>query len=353
MTGSLRMNNGICALSFRFGVLLALLIVLASASAWSTTIGPDTFGYLATNNTSYSFVDISATGAAILAGADDDRALLEIGFPFIFYGNSYSSACISSNGLISFGGCNPSDFANQNLTNTIPAGNYPTIAPLWLDLTFAARGAGAVHYQTFGQQGSRRFVIQWHKAYVINGTKGITFQVILHEGNGKIVFQYLDIDTGANAAGLGGSATVGIRDSSSQSNGHSLQWSFKAPVLHNAEAISFVPDSEPPVISGMPGSGCTLWPPNHKLVTVATVSAGDSGSGLATFTVTGVSNEPEGDPPDIVITGSGNQYTVQLRAERDGSGEGRIYTITATAIDNAGNDTPATATCTVPHDRGK
>jgi len=44
---------------------------------------------------------------------------------------------------------------------------------------------------------------------------------------------------------------------------------------------------------------------------------------------------------------------VSLRAERAGNGNGRTYTISATATDAAGNTASATGTCVVPHDRGK
>jgi len=345
--------NNIRVQGIRIGVQMALLIVLAS-TAWSANIGPDAFGYLATENIPYSFVDISSTGVAVLAGADDDRAELDIGFPFAFYGYSFTRVCVSSNGLLSFGGCNPSDFANQDLTSTETAGNYRAIAPLWSDLTFAAKGAGAVRYQTLGQAGSRQFVVQWNNAFPINGSKGMTFQVILYEGNGRILFQYLDVDAGVNSpVSLGGGATIGIRDVSGQTNGRNLQWSYKARVLHNAQAIAFIPSTVPPVITGMPAPGCTLWPPNNRLVKVATVSAGDMGSGLKSFVVAGASNEPEGNPPDIVITGSGNQYVVQLRAQRGAKGTGRMYTITATAANSAGDSVTATSTCAVPHDQGK
>lgn len=114
-------------------------------------------------------------------------------------------------------------------------------------------------------------------------------------------------------------------------------------------------DKTAPVLSGLPAPGCTLWPPNHKLVQVATVTASDALSGVApgSFSVTGTSNEPEaglgdGDTaPDIVITGG----VVQLRAERSGKGTGRVYTLRAAAMDQAGNSVIATATCSVPHDQ--
>jgi hypothetical protein len=129
----------------------------------------------------------------------------------------------------------------------------------------------------------------------------------------------------------------------------------------NREATNQLPlkiDQTPPVISGMPASGCILWPPNQKLVNVATVGAADAVSGLAlgSFQVTGTSNEPDGDPnnPQIVITPTAaGGYTIQLQADRLGTGTGRIYTLNATANDLAGNTATVTVSCTVPHDQGK
>jgi hypothetical protein len=68
------------------------------------------------------------------------------------------------------------------------------------------------------------------------------------------------------------------------------------------------------------------------------------------------SNEPEdglgdGDTaPDWEITGP---VTVDLRAERSGTGSGRIYTMTVECPDGAGNVASATTTVTVPHNHGK
>jgi hypothetical protein len=107
-------------------------------------------------------------------------------------------------------------------------------------------------------------------------------------------------------------------------------------------------DKTPPVIAGMP-EGCTLSPPRHQLVQVATITASDSISGVANLSITGTSSEPDSgqgggdDPGDIVISGG----TVQLRAERAPSSKGRTYTIVATATDLAGNTSSSTATCNV------
>ena len=56
---------------------------------------------------------------------------------------------------------------------------------------------------------------------------------------------------------------------------------------------------------------------------------------------------------DVVVAGAGDTRTVALRADREASGSGRVYTINAAAIDVAGNIASVTATCRVPRDLGK
>lgn len=60
--------------------------------------GPDAFGYGVTEITN-NLRNISATGANV--GADDDTVSgpLSFGFDFNLYGNTYSSAYVSSNGF--------------------------------------------------------------------------------------------------------------------------------------------------------------------------------------------------------------------------------------------------------------
>jgi len=66
------------------------------------------------------------------------------------------------------------------------------------------------------------------------------------------------------------------------------------------------------------------------------------------------SNEPvdglgDGDmAPDWIITGN---LTVNLRAERSGLGDGRIYTITVRCTDNSGNSSTRSVEVSVAHDR--
>jgi len=120
--------------------------------------------------------------------------------------------------------------------------------------------------------------------------------------------------------------------------------------VESEKSLTIMLDKTVPVISGMPAAGCTLSPAKHQLIQVATITASDSRSGLASLSITATSSEPDsgtggGDVPgDIVINGG----TVQLRAERSPASKGRTYTLFATATDIAGNTATSTATCTVP-----
>lgn len=129
----------------------------------------------------------------------------------------------------------------------------------------------------------------------------------------------------------------------------------------NSAAGSFtitVGDTIPPVISSATPSVSTLGPPNHRMTPVTlSVSATDNLAPPPVCSIATVSsNEPQnglgdGDTPnDWLITGP---LTLQLRAERSGTGNGRVYTITTRCVDGAGNAATRTTTVSVPKSNRK
>ena len=117
-----------------------------------------------------------------------------------------------------------------------------------------------------------------------------------------------------------------------------------------------VNDTEAPVIHDLSASPNNLWPPNHKMNNVAVnYTATDNCPGPVSCSLWVTSNEPangNGDgntAPDWVVT---DDHHVQLRAERAGNGNGRLYTITTTCHDQHGNTSHSTTTVTVQHDAG-
>lgn len=112
------------------------------------------------------------------------------------------------------------------------------------------------------------------------------------------------------------------------------------------------PDTTPPDISAVTVDPGVLWPPNHtmRLVTV-TATATDAESAVMCAITNITSNEPvsginNGDPsPDWQDTAG---LTTWLRAERDARRSGRVYTLTITCSDEAGNTSTRTVGVSVP-----
>ena len=104
----------------------------------------------------------------------------------------------------------------------------------------------------------------------------------------------------------------------------------------------------------------TLWPPNHKMHLCATVGGvSDVCDADPDVEIVVTSNEPINAKGDgntdydwEVVDNDDSTFDVYLRAERQGSNTGRIYTITVTVTDDSGNVTETSATVTVPHDQG-
>jgi hypothetical protein len=124
-------------------------------------------------------------------------------------------------------------------------------------------------------------------------------------------------------------------------------------------------DTTPPTIS-VSISPDTLWPPNHKMVLVTpAITATDNCSAAPTIQLTAITmNEGEetntfdsnydytmGDGHTIDDIQVSENNDIYLRAERSGTGTGRIYTITYIAIDASGNTATASATVNVPHNQ--
>jgi PKD repeat protein/disulfide oxidoreductase YuzD len=100
-----------------------------------------------------------------------------------------------------------------------------------------------------------------------------------------------------------------------------------------------------------------LWPPNHQMVEITpTIQVNDDVDCNPVVSLVSIaSSEPDnglgdGDTANDIQIINGRIY---LRAERSGSGNGRVYTLTYSARDSAGNITYATTQVSVPKSKGK
>ena len=199
--------------------------------------GPDGFGYEA-NAHPYEAIDLElpaagepTNGVVSVMGNDDDLAHQvslgnnpSTGLPntFNFYGTSYTSLFVTTNGLVTFGPEYDVAFEssfNDNLTTGITA---PTISALWTDWITYRNDADAVYYKLDDANG--RLIVEWnrvrHSSNVTNtAASPVTFQAILQlntgDSPGAITFNYGDITTDDQFTN-GGRATVGIKGAGAQ-----------------------------------------------------------------------------------------------------------------------------------------
>jgi hypothetical protein len=105
------------------------------------------------------------------------------------------------------------------------------------------------------------------------------------------------------------------------------------------------------VITGASATPNSLWPPDHKFVDVA-INYTETAKCPSTCLLTVTSNEPPVDDktPEWIVV---DAHHVQLRAERLGNGDGRIYTITITCTNDTNKlSSTQVVTVVVPHDQG-
>lgn len=132
--------------------------------------------------------------------------------------------------------------------------------------------------------------------------------------------------------------------------------SANGPSAQLCESRLTVVDTTPPRVSPRT---VNLWPPNHRLHRITPedcveVEDACDGSGVRVVFTHAASDEPEnglGDgnhAPDIVNLGCD---AVELRAERQGGGDGRVYTLGFRAEDRQGNVTSGTCQVAVVHDQ--
>jgi len=113
--------------------------------------------------------------------------------------------------------------------------------------------------------------------------------------------------------------------------------------------------NQPPACTAALPTSIELWPPNHKFVNISIGGVTDPDGDSVTTKITGISqDEPllsRGDGntcPDGKGVGTG---TASLRAERSGTGDGRVYRVSFASSDGQGGQCTGVVLICVPHDQ--
>lgn len=144
-------------------------------------------------------IDSNSIGSAIppnqLVMTDDEfSGIVNIGFPFTFYGNTYTQCVISSNNYITFDLSTAGQGSAWTIVNACPnpnpSGGFPA-SPLnaimgpWQDIL--PPSGGTISYQTLGSAPNRIFVVEYCNVPMFSCT-GLFFssQIIIKEGSNEI-----------------------------------------------------------------------------------------------------------------------------------------------------------------------
>jgi len=219
----------------------------------TTPLGPDEYGYVIYDWTdtayaacpTYAWVPIAPAEGGLgtaLAISDaytssdegdqtgaDALEVVNLPFPFQFYGQLYDQITVCSNGFIAMGVTNNGEFRNYRLPGAM--GPSPMIAPFWDDL--ATISAGGIY--TYFDRGTHAFIIEWYNVRNggTNGSAVETFEVILYDqaayptsfGDGPIKIQYNTFNNVDAQSGTehGNFCTIGIKN---QGGDIGLEYSF-------------------------------------------------------------------------------------------------------------------------------
>jgi subtilisin family serine protease len=342
--------------------------------------GPDGFGYRWTDSDEpggpiFDWVDITGVGTPVSFTNYDDgnTAGIPLGFEFPFYGDTFATVNVCTNGWLSF------TSTLNSLTNyALPSTSAPEnlLAAFWDDLDL--RSAGDVFY--YSEPDGSRFILSFVGVPHYSSGGPYTFELILYP-NGKIVYQYLDMQST-----LLNSATIGIQNAYKDDG---LTVVFNGTYVHNNMAVQFASIPQwlicSPVNGTVPAGECQATTcsldcagldhgfhdaaiglssndPANPLVSVPvriacdqkpTAVAGEpqqqecTGNLSATFTLSGSGSDPDGDPLTFLWTAPGITFDDPTSPTPTASFPLGTTVVTLVVNDGYQNSDPATVTITV------
>jgi subtilisin family serine protease len=302
-----------------------------SASGWSNLASATTLAlpppYVCASAT-YAWID-ATSGGTQRALTDDSSVGVALPFSFPFYGDAISSVQVSSNGYLRLGSGAATSYSNVPIPNLGDPNAFA--AAFWDDLNPGA--GGSVWTRTVGSAPNRQFVAAWIGVPHFNlAGSALTFEIVLDEASGAVLFQYQDVIAGNAAYDRGASATAGIENGDGSAG---TQLVYNAPALSDLTAWRCTAGSGPvaPTIttSSLPDGtvsaaySATVQASGGQQPYTFSVTAGSLPAGLSLSTGGAISGAPTG--------GAGTaSFTVQVRGN-DGATSTRDLSIrVATAL---------------------
>lgn len=201
-----------------------------------TTASWDAFditSYTVDDTGPYNFIDISSFGTQIVVGQNgSENVTSPDNFNIQIYDENNHHFRVSMNGVLRISAYD-GPIGPNNIPLPITHLKW-TLFPFWDDLD---NTAGAIYHAMTGTAPSRNWIVQWHNVPHEDNTGNVTFQIVMTEGVGPILFQYEDVDFGVPAWNGGASATIGVQKNGSEH----VQYSYNTASITNGMALRFMP----------------------------------------------------------------------------------------------------------------
>jgi hypothetical protein len=160
----------------------------------------------------------TTTCADVSAPNDDCVATVALPFPYTFYGQTFNSATVSTNGVLQFSSAS-NDYGQNQICFPLFQFNNAILAH-WTDLQTNGEGEG-IFTSISGTPGSRVFNIEWRASYDFLPPGTINFEIRLYEGQQRFDIVYGNVGgSGASAPGSGIAVpAVGAQNGNGTSSG--------------------------------------------------------------------------------------------------------------------------------------
>ncbi len=148
-------------------LLLSLVLTLFVCDLKSQVVASDDV-YLCEGEQGNVEVILSATSFAVdlndsnIYTDDIFGSVIDLGFDFVFYGNTYNQVVLASNNYLSFNTFNAGNYSDWTIDAAIPTNLEPetqnSILCPWQDIYPGANGNGTIQYATTGEAPNRVFI---------------------------------------------------------------------------------------------------------------------------------------------------------------------------------------------------
>ncbi|HEX9919503.1 MAG TPA: lamin tail domain-containing protein, partial [Pyrinomonadaceae bacterium] len=208
------------------------LCCCAQQSALAQTVNQ--YRLYASNGASIVPGTTAVTGYSCVATSGDDCvATVALPFAYSFYGNSYTSAVVSTNGNVQFASAN-ADYGQNEVCFPLSLFSY-SIVPHFSDLTVGGAGEG-IFTSVSGTAPNRIFNIEWRASALGKPAGSLNFEVRLYENQTQRSF---DIVYGT-VPNNGFDATVGVQRGVNDAAGQFTQYECRTGGLRNGQLIAGV-----------------------------------------------------------------------------------------------------------------